>query len=351
MREVYDLRSDTAIQPTAAMVESLKGQYFADDLLSEDAATQQLLDYVCEAFGKEAALFTPTGTMSNQIAAAVVSRPGSEIVLGSESHIYNLESGGLAANSGVQVRAVGADAGEYRVHEIESALRTSALQVAPTSAVFLESTYNLNAGHVSSLRNLQEIREVVDRHGAFLYMDGARVFNAAEKLGAELSEIAQYVDALQFCLNKGLGGPLGSILVGTSEFVREAAMIRQRLGGGMRHTGFIAGPSLLAFEDWRDRMAADRAHAAVLASALRSVERVTLMNDPVETNIVSFSLAASESEVKHFEQQISQRGIHVKPIGAAAFRAVTHSSLSADDVAFCAEAMVEVLTAVADSVR
>lgn len=351
MRKVYDLRSDTAVQPTAEMVESLRGQYFADDLLSEDVATQQLLDHVCEVFEKEDALFTPSGTMSNQIAAAVTSRPGSEVVLGSESHIYNLEAGGLAANSGVQIRAVTADAGEYRLREIEAALRTSALQVAPTCAVFLESTYNLNAGHVSSLSNLQAIRETVDRHGAFLYMDGARVFNTAEKLGVELSEIAQHVDALQFCLNKGLGGPLGSILVGTSEFVREAAMIRQRLGGGMRHTGFITGPSLLAFGGWRERIGADRKHAAALATALSSLESVTIMNDPIETNIVSFSLAASEPEAKRFEQQISQRGIYVKPIGPSSFRAVTHSSLSGDDVALCAETMVNVLTAVADSGR
>src|SRR5699024_7146800 len=242
---IRDLRSDTAIQPTVAMIDGLRGMHFADDLLGEDTATNTLLARLSDAFGMESAVITPSGTMSNQIAAAVISRPGAEVIVGDASHIYNLEVGGLAANSGVQVRAVPAERGEYPVNEIEAALRSRALQVSATSGIFLESTYNLNAGHVMSLANLAAIREVADRHGVFVYLDGARVFNAAIALDVPLQEITRHVDAVQICLNKGLGGPLGSVLVGSAEFIDEARLVRQRLGGGMRHTGFIAAPGLL----------------------------------------------------------------------------------------------------------
>src|SRR5699024_4293318 len=197
----------------------------------------------------ESALITPSGTMSNQISAAVISRPGTEVIVGDASHIYNLEAGGLAANSGVQARTVRAEAGEYALEEIEAALRSTALQVSPTNGIFLESTYDLNAGHVTSLKNLAAIRDLANRHSAFVYMDGARVFNAAVVLDVPLQEITRHVDAVQICLNKGLGGPLGSVLAGSKEFVDEARLVRQRLGGGIRHTGFIAAPGLLAFED------------------------------------------------------------------------------------------------------
>lgn len=345
MPEILDLRSDTAIQPTAAMVESLRGLHFADDLLQEDDPTNTLLARVSSEFGMESALLTPSGTMSNQIAVAVVSRPGTEVVVGDASHIYNLEGGGLAANSGVQVRAVGADAGDYRLEEIEAALRTTALQVTPTSAILLESTYDLNAGHVTSLENLAAIRGLADRAGAFVYMDGARVFNAAVVLDVPLQEIARHVDAVQICLNKGLGGPLGSVLVGTAEFIEEARLVRQRLGGGMRHTGFIAAPGLLGFEDWRGRMTQDHAHATVLGEALSVLPTVRVVNAPVETNIVTFEVQATDDQIADLEARLARAGVRVKPVGHHRFRAVTHSTLSRSDIEFCASTLVDAITA------
>src|SRR5699024_9855885 len=160
MRDIFDLRSDTAIQPAPAMIERLHGLHFADDLLGEDATTNKLLAEVSDQFGMESALITPSGTMSNQISAAVISRHGTEVIVGDASHIYNLEAGGLAANSGVQARTVRAEAGEYALEEIEAALRSTALQVSPTNGIFLESTYDLNAGHVTSLKNLAAIRDL-----------------------------------------------------------------------------------------------------------------------------------------------------------------------------------------------
>lgn len=340
MPKIYDLRSDTAIQPTEAMIASLRGNYFSDDLLLEDDPTNRLLDHVSREFGKESAIITPSGTMSNQIAAAVISRPGAEVVVGQESHIYNLEAGGLAANSGVQVRAVPVRAGEYSLPDIESALRSSALQVSPTTGILLESTYNLNAGYVSSLENLRSIGEMANRHGAFVYMDGARVFNAAVKLGVPLREITKHVDALQICLTKGLGGPLGSVLIGSEEFIQEARLVRQRMGGGMRHTGFIAGPGLMAFDDWTTRIAADHVHAKLLEDALRPLNSVDIINGPVETNILAFALRGTGTQVKGFVNRLAESRINVKPISPDTFRAVTHSTLDTSDIRFCAAAIV-----------
>lgn len=341
MSDIRDLRSDTAIQPTVAMIDGLRGMHFADDLLGEDTATNTLLARLSDAFGMESAIITPSGTMSNQIAAAVISRPGAEVIVGDASHIYNLEAGGLAANSGVQVRAVPAERGEYPVNEIEAALRSRTLQVSATSGIFLESTYNLNAGHVTSLENLAAIREVADRHGVFVYLDGARVFNAAIALDVPLQEITRHVDAVQICLNKGLGGPLGSVLVGSGEFIDEARLVRQRLGGGMRHTGFIAAPGLLALEDWRERMARDHEHAQVLQEALDASPHVRVVNGPVETNIVTFEVQGTDAQVADVEARLVRAGVHVKPVGHHRFRAVTHSTLSREDIEFCAATIVE----------
>lgn len=346
MSDIRDLRSDTAIQPTAAMIASLQGQHFADDLLGEDSATNRLLEHVSGEFGMDAALLTPSGTMSNQIAAAVVSRPGAEVILGDESHIYNLEAGGLAANSGVQVRAVTADAGDYSLEQIDAALRSTALQVAPTAGIFLESTYNLNAGHVTSLENLAAVRALADQHGVFVFLDGARVFNAAVALDVPLREITQYADAVQICLNKGLGGPLGSVLAGSADFIAEARLVRQRLGGGMRHTGFIAGPGLLAFDDWRERMADDHVHAQALAQALEAVPAARVVNGPVETNIVTFEVEATDEQVSRAEAAWTAAGVHVKPVGPRRYRAVTHSSLTRADIDQCATTLVSAIESV-----
>lgn len=345
MPDIFDLRSDTAIQPTAAMVEGLCGLHFADDLLGEDSATNTLLAHVSDQFGMASALITPSGTMSNQIAAAVISRPGAEVVVGDASHIYNLEVGGLAATSGVQVRTVRAESGEYALGEIEAALRSTALQVSPTSGILLESTYNLNAGHVTSLENLAAIRELANRHGVFVYLDGARVFNAAVALDVPLQEVTRHVDAIQICLNKGLGGPLGSVLIGSEAFINEARLVRQRLGGGLRHTGFIAAPGLLAFEDWRARMTQDHAHAKLLEDALSSLPNAQVVNGPVETNIVTFEVQSTDAQIADMQAMLVQSGVHVKSIGHHRFRAVTHSTLSRADIEYCAAVIVETITA------
>ena len=223
--------------------------------------------------------------------------------------------------------------------DIQSALRSSALQVSPTSTILLESTYNLNAGYVSSLENLRSIREIANHHGVFVYMDGARIFNAAVKLDVPLREITKHVDALQICLNKGLGDPLGSVLIGSEDFIQEARLVRQRMGGGLRHTGFIAGPGLIAFDDWNTRIATDHFHAKLLEDALRPLDGVDIVNGSVETNILTFALRATGTQVKGFLNRIAESGIKVKPIGSDTFRAVTHSTLATPDIRFCADAI------------
>lgn len=338
-----DLRSDTAVQPTRAMLERINSLYFGDDLLGEDQATNALVAECARMLGTEHAMLTPSGSMSNQIAVATLTRPGDEVVLGAASHIYNLEVAGLAANTGVQARCVPVHQGVYDTDALEAAIRTAQLQVAATGLISLESTYDLNSGYVTPLENLREIRRIADRYGLPVYLDGARIFNAAEALGVELPDICQYVDAVQLCLNKGLGAPLGSVLAGSRRFVDSARRIRQRLGGGMRHTGLLAAPALVALPDWRTRIGADRIKAGRIADKLQGVPHLTINNAPLHSNIVNLTV-----DVKPFDQfieRLSERGVFVKKVGPDRVRLVAHSSVTENDIDHACEMIGAVVSA------
>lgn len=344
MNRMIDLRSDTAIQPTETMLTAVRSLQFGDNLLGEDEPTSALIEKAGSLTGMEDGILTPSGTMSNQIAIAALTRPGDEVVLGPESHVRNLEGAGLAANSGVQIRCVPVDHGTYDIDALESAIRSATLQEAPTGLISLEATYDLNSGYVTPLDNYRDIRRIADKHGIPIFLDGARIFNSAVALGIELREICQYVDAVQFCLNKGLGAPLGSILLGSANVMEQARRVRQRLGGGMRHTGWLAAPALVAFDDWRRTIESDHVQANHLADRLAAIDHLTVNNEPVHSNIVNLTIDPQVMTVERFIDSLIARGVYVKRIGDDSVRLVTHRSASAHDLEHVCKAFEQVLT-------
>ncbi len=339
-----DLRSDTAIQPTPEMLATLTDLQFRDDLLREDESTNALIASTCALLGTEDAVITPSGTMSNQLAVLALTTPGEEVILGPASHVRNLEGAGLSANAGVQVRCVPVERGCYDTDALAAAVRPGNLQEARTGLISLEATYDLNGGYVTPLENYREVRRIADAHGIPVFLDGARLFNSAHALGIEPAEIVQYVDAVQFCLNKGLGAPLGSLLLGTAAFVERARRLRQRLGGGMRHTGLLAAPALIAVRDWRETIAADHQGAQRVAARLASVSGLTVSNAPVQTNIVALRVDPARMALEAFLDGLLERGVHLKRIGADSVRLVTHRSVSAADLEHTCSAIEQVLS-------
>ena len=338
-----DLRSDTAIQPTAAMLDSVRDLLFRDDMLREDDATNTLLRRACELLGTEDAVLTPSGTMSNQIAVIALTSPGDEVVLGPESHVRNLEGAGLAANAGVQVRCVPVEHGVYDTDALERTVRPGSLQEAPTGLISLEASYDLNSGYLTPLDNFREVRRVASGHGIPVYLDGARLFNTAHALGVAPAEIVQEVDAVQFCLNKGLGAPLGSLLLGSAPFIDRARRVRQRLGGGMRHTGLLAAPGLLALEDWQETIAADHEAAQWVAQRVNALPGVTVVNRPVRTNIVTLAIAETVLSTDDFVDGLAARGVLVKRIAADRVRLVMHRSVGPEELEVACAAIEDVL--------
>lgn len=325
------------------MLAAIGAVKFRDDLLREDEATNALVEKTSAMLGTADAVLTPSGTMSNQIAVAALARPGDEVVLGPESHIRNLEGAGLAATAGVQIRCVPVNRGVYDTDALAAAIRGATLQEAATGLISLEATYDLNSGYVTPLDNYREIKRIADTHGVPVFLDGARIFNSAHALDVDPHEICQYVDAVQFCLNKGLGAPLGSMLAGSAEFIAKARRIRQRLGGGMRHTGLLAAPGLIAIEEWRSTIPSDHSRALRAAERLHAVDGLSVVNRPIHSNIIHLTIDDQVTTGDHFVAALDARGVRVKRIGNASVRLVTHRSTSTADLDSACDAIEDVM--------
>lgn len=327
-----DLRSDTASLPTEDMKEAMLNATLGDDILKEDPTVNELEELAASMLGMEAALFVISGTMANQIAVMAMTARGEEVILGPESHLYNLEVAGLAALSQVQARPIEVENGSYNIDSLKEAIQDEGIQAATTGLICLENTYNLNEGSVVPLQNMADIKETAEKHHIPVYLDGARLFNAAAYLGVKPSEICQYVDAVQFCLTKGLGCPLGSLLAGSKSFIDEAKRLRQRLGGGMRQAGVIAAPGIIALTKMVDRIGQDHQTAAKLFNGLSAISSIKPTADQFQTNIVSFEIIKDGWDADRFIQALKENNIFVKKIGAKKVRMVTHYRISCEDI-------------------
>ena len=323
---MIDLRSDTITTPCSKMREAIYTAPVGDDVFGEDPTINKLEAFAADLFGKESALFVPSGTMANAISIMVYCRPGDEVLLGANCHPYLYEAGGGAALAGVQMREVGTR-GIYTPREFVAALRPEDIHYAPTGLVMVENTHNVSGGIVFPFDYLQEIRQITLDHKLPLHMDGARVFNAISASGKTTREMGSVVDSLSICLSKGLAAPVGSVLVGSKKFIHKARRYRKMLGGGMRQAGFLAAAGLYALNNNISRLAEDHRLARILAKTLARCKAVSLDPNTVETNIVMVYLKNSLNAFSVAEQA-KEKGVLVLALGAEKLRMVTHKDIS-----------------------
>ena len=325
-----DLRSDTLTKPTAAMREAMARAEVGDDVYGEDPTVNRLEARAAEIFGREAALFVPTGTMGNQIAIRLHTRPGVEVICESRAHVLDWEMGMVANFSGCQLRPVVAADGRLRWEEIEAAIAPDIYYRAPTGLVCLENTHNMAGGVVTPPDVLEEIWEGAARAGLPLHLDGARIFNAATALGVGVQELTRGFATVMFCLSKGLGAPVGSILVGSRHHMARSRSIRKALGGGMRQAGVLAAAGLLALEEMPGRLHEDHANARLLAEAVADLPGVKIDLDRVQSNIVIFALRG-ERTAAEVVTGLRHEGVLASAVGPRAVRFVTHYDVSRSD--------------------
>ena len=330
---MIDLRSDTVTHPTDRMREAMAGAEVGDDVYGEDPTINRLEERAAELMGREAAVFVPTGTMGNQIAIHLHTHPGSEVVAEAGSHIFNFEMGAMAALSGALPRAIETADGILEAADVEAAIQPRAGYRTPTALLVLENSHNLAGGRVTPPERMAELIAVARRHDLPVHLDGARIHNSAAALGMSAAELSAGCDTVMFCLSKGLGAPVGSILVGDAETIAEARRVRKMFGGGMRQAGIIAAAGLVAFDETMPLLADDNRRAHNLAVGLADIPAVVLEPDTVETNIVFFSLADdAPMDAGALAAELAGKGLLCHPLGGDSIRMVTHYHISDEDV-------------------
>ncbi len=342
---MIDLRSDTVTKPTEAMRAAMAAAEVGDDVYGEDPTLNHLEARAAAIFGREAALFVPTGSMGNQIALKLHTQPGQEVLCEARSHVMDWEMGMAAMFSGCALRTVAGDRGILRWSHLAPMLSTAGLYYKPqTGLVWLENTHNMAGGTVTPLADMAEVIEGAHAAGIPVHLDGARVFNAATALGVDVATLTRGFDTVNFCLSKGLCAPVGSMLVGTRAAMDKARSIRKALGGGMRQAGVLAAAGLIALEDMPARLHEDHATAKLLADRLRTVPGITVDPHGPETNILFFTIAG---DAAGFVAHMRERGVLASAIGAHSIRLVTHHDVSQAD---CMQA-ADHITATAETVR
>ncbi len=337
---LINLISDTVTRPTPGMLEAMMKAKVGDDVFRNDPTVNQLERYMAELFDKEAALFCPSGTMTNQIAIKVHTKPLDEVICDHFSHIFQYEVGGYAFHSGVAINLIEGTNGKITAPQIEAAIKPPYDWLPRTRLVVLENTCNKGGGSYYTLDEIHPIQQLCRERGLALHLDGARLFNALVETGETPAEVGQTFDSISICLSKGLGAPIGSVLIGTEAFIAEARRIRKAMGGGMRQAGFLAAAGLYALEHQVERLKTDNLHARLLGETLTELPYVESVR-PVATNIVIFDLKPPHS-VNSFLEALREKGIGASPFGPQTVRLVTHLDV---DRAMIEEA-IEVLRAI-----
>lgn len=320
---MIDLRSDTVTRPTRAMMEAMMQAELGDDVFGEDPTVKALEVYGAGLFGKEAALFCPSGTMTNQIAIKVHTQPGDELLCDVNAHIYNYEGGGISRNSGVQAKLLQGEEGRISASQIEQNIQGDFDWLTRTRLVCLENTVNRAGGSYYTLDQIKPIQEVCKRHQLALHLDGARIFNALAVTGETTQAVGNHFDSISICLSKGLGAPVGSLLLGTQPFIKEARRMRKVFGGGMRQAGILAAAGLYALKHQVKRLPEDHQRAKALAEVLATCSYVESVL-PVYTNIIIFNIKKDRMSGEEFEKQLLQKQIKISAFGKQTIRMVTH---------------------------
>ena len=338
-----DLRSDTVTKPTPAMRQAMANAEVGDDVYSEDPTVNRLERAAAEVFEREAAIFVPTGSMGNQIAIRLHTQHGQEVICEARSHILDWEMAMVSAFSGCLPRTVTAPRGILTWQHIHPAIAPEIYYRAETGLICLENTHNMAGGTVTPVAVLEEIWSGAGKSDLPTHLDGARVFNAAAALNISVADLTRGFDTVMFCLSKGLGAPVGSMLVGSAAHIREARVFRKALGGGMRQAGILAAAGLIALNEMPSRLPEDHANALLLARAVAECPEVEIDLDAVQTNIVIFSLKDG-GDAPGFVAALRQKGVLVSAIGPHAVRFVTHFDVSRSDCDAAARIAVEQLS-------
>ncbi|MDB4970056.1 MAG: Low-specificity L-threonine aldolase [Myxococcales bacterium] len=343
---IVDLRSDTVTKPSTAMREAMARAEVGDDVYGEDPSVNQLQERVAALLGKEAALYVPSGTMANQIALAIHTRPGDEVLVSHGAHCMVFESGAAGALAGVQFGVIGDKRGRFTAADVAEAINPDNHHFAPTTLVAVENTHNRGGGAIVAQRDILAIADLVHRRGLALHLDGARIWNAHVATGMPLHELAAPFDTVSVCLSKGLGAPVGSLMAGTKALVHKAHRRRKMLGGGMRQAGLLAAAGLWALEHNLARLAEDHANARRFAEPLARLPGIGLDLATVETNIVIWDLLPDcPLDGAAFVARARAQGLLLNAVAARRLRAVTHLDVDANACAAAAEIAAAVLRA------
>ncbi len=342
--KLIDLRSDTVTKPTDTMRRAMAEAEVGDDVYSEDPTVNRLQEYAAELMGKEAALFVPTGTMGNQICVKLHTQPGTEVVLEEKCHIFNYELGGSAIFSGVTFRTVKGENGILNWHQVRAGIHHAGPYYdSPTSLITLENSHNMAGGTLLPLSNAQAICDGAHVLGLPVHLDGARIFNAAAAMNCSVKDIAEPFDSVMFCLSKGLGAPVGSMIVGMKDFIREAFIWRKRLGGGMRQVGILAAAGLVALAESPEKLIVDHANARRLALGIAGLRGVKIAPETVQTNIVIFDISETGKSPIEVTRQLKEVGILANGINERQMRMVTHYDVVESQIDETIQALTEIL--------
>lgn len=327
-----DLRSDTVTRPSEAMREVIASASVGDDVFGDDPTVIELENRVAEMFGKEAALFVPSGSMGNQICLYTNSVPGEEIICERGCHIFNYEAATVAALSGMLTQVVDGVRGVFTPADIEELIRPGNLHSPRTAIVAIENTHNRAGGSIFPIDVMQALRELCDSHQILLHLDGARIWNAHVATKIPLADYAACADTMSVCFSKGLGAPIGSAVLGDREFINRGRRTRKMFGGGMRQVGVIAAAAIYALENNIDRLIEDHENAWYFAESVSEIEGIYVDLDSVHTNIIVMDVAGSGRGVDDIVASCREKGLLLVPFGATKIRAVTHLDVDRDDI-------------------
>lgn len=328
---MIDLRSDTVTKPTKEMLDFMMSAPVGDDVFGEDPTVNELENYTAELFGKEAAIFCTSGTQSNQIGINLHVKPGGEVICHHESHVFKYEGGGIARNSGASIRTIDGDRGRLKASAIEKWINPAHDVHFPlTQLVSIEDTANRGGGAIYNLDDIREIKTLCVAHNLPLHLDGARLFNALVETKVDYKLYAENFDTISICLSKGLGAPIGSLLIGTKQHIHQARRIRKVFGGGMRQAGIIAAGGLFALKNNIERLRVDHAHAKEIEGVLLTLPWIVDVV-PVETNIIVAIVKDDESR-NNVILKLKELNILCMPFGPHMIRFVTHLNVSDSDV-------------------
>jgi len=325
---IIDLRSDTITKPTPDMLDAMMSAKVGDDVFGEDPTVLELENKAAKMFGLEEGLFCPSGTMTNQIAIRTLTQPQDEVICDKRSHIYLYEAGGIASNSLVSVELLDGDRGRITSEMIEHSIKPDDIHYPKTRLVGLENTVNKGGGCYYTMEEMRFISEIAKKHGLSMHLDGARIFNALVETGDDSQDLGKYFDTISVCLSKGLGAPVGSLLLSSAENIKKSKRIRKVFGGAMRQSGYLAAAGIYALDHHINRLKEDHIRAKQIAEILSEMPQLESI-EPVDTNIIIFSLSR-HFEAKSFLQQLDSIGVKALGFGGNSIRMVTHLEITDD---------------------